>query len=180
MCATSFEASESGVLTAEQESIDKCSPQFSGVVKVIDLILSEEEAGGCSSKADSEGFVESWEQEFGARQQCGGLADQVLTFGFVAIHAVGVLPVGHAGVEWIEIERFPWSVAGFRVLETGDGLRVHLYAALWMVDFGRCFGLFLQATGCAAKGVVCDGADAVNSGHTGTGIDWVSPSGGSS
>jgi hypothetical protein len=66
------------------------------------------------------------------------------------------------------------------VLETGAGLRVDLYAELRMVDFGRRFGLFLQATGCAAKGVVCDGADAVDCGHTGIGIDWVSASGGSS
>lgn|GEM_PF-2974580 len=99
LCATSFEASESGVLTAEEEAIDKCSPQFSGVVEVIDLILSEEEAGGCSSKADGEGFVESRQQEFGAGQQCGGLADQVFAFGFVAIHADGELPVGRAGEE---------------------------------------------------------------------------------
>lgn len=87
-CALSFESSESGVLAAVEETSDKSASQASGVVEVIDLILAEEETGGIGSKTDGNGFLKGWEQEFGARQERGGFADQVFSFVFVASHAI--------------------------------------------------------------------------------------------
>lgn len=43
--ASSFESSESRMLTSEQESVDERASQSAAGVEVVDLILTEEEAG---------------------------------------------------------------------------------------------------------------------------------------
>jgi hypothetical protein len=89
----SFEASKSGVLTAEQEAMHEGAAESAVRVEVVNLILSEKEAGCLISESDGQWFVHFRQRKLCARQQCHCVPNQVFSFRFVACH-VDEIPDG--------------------------------------------------------------------------------------